>query len=50
MKTYQAWNPKNKSWVKYKFCKDKGFKVVDVKTREPWKPFKGISKRGRKKW
>ena len=38
----QAWNPKTQSWVKYDFEKDIGFKVIDVKQREPKKPFKNV--------
>ena len=45
-KKYQAWNPRSKAWVKYEIGKH-GFKPVDVKQKEPWKPFKGVPKRGR---
>jgi len=44
----QAWNPKIKAWVKYEFTKD-GFKVTDVKEREPKTPFKGIKIGGNKR-
>ena len=46
--TYQAWNGKSKRWVKYEFGKH-GFKVVDVKTTNPTKAFKGVKKRGNRK-
>ena len=45
---YQAWNPKNRSWVMYEFG-EKGFKPLDVKQHKPTVPFKGIPKRGRKR-
>jgi len=45
-KTYQVFNNKNKSWVKYKFNKEQGFIPLDVKQRNPRVPFKGIPKRG----
>ena len=41
MPIYQAFNPRSKAFVKYEFSKQ-GFKVIDVKQREPSKPFKGI--------
>lgn len=47
MPIYQAYNKKIGAWVKYEFSK-KGFKPIDVKQREPKKPFKGILKKGRK--
>jgi hypothetical protein len=47
MPIYQAFNKRNKAWVKYEFSKS-GFKALDVKQREPKKPFKGIPKRGKK--
>lgn len=40
MPLFQAYNPKINAWVKYHFTND-GFKVVDVKQREPKEPFKG---------
>lgn len=47
MPIYQAYNKKIGAWVKYEFSK-KGFKPIDVKQREPKKPFKNILKKGRK--
>jgi len=49
MPIYQAYNKKSKRWVKYHFVKGKGFEVVDVKQRQPKKPFKNIPKKGDKK-
>lgn len=49
MTILQAFNKRNKAWVKIKFTKD-GVKFLDVKQRNPTKPFKGIKKlKGRKK-
>ena len=48
MPIYQAFNKRTKAWVKYEFTK-KGWKVLDVKQREPTKPFKGVPKRGQKR-
>lgn len=48
-KTYQAFNTKNKAWIKYKFNKDSGFIPLDVKQRLPTVPFKGVPKRGRRR-
>jgi len=48
MPIYQAYNSRNKAWVKYKLS-SKGFKTLDVKQREPRKPFKGIPKKGNRK-
>ena len=48
-KTYQAFNPKTKAWVKYKFSKETGFHPLDVKQRLQTIPFKGVTKRGRKR-
>lgn len=45
---FQSYNKKIKAWVKYHFVKD-GFKVLDVKQREPEIPFKNILKRGKLK-
>ena len=45
----QAFNPKIDAWVKYKFTKKTGFRVLDVKQREPKKPFRGIPI-NKKKW
>lgn len=47
MPILQAYNPRIKAWVKYHF-KD-GFKVLDVKEREPLIPFKNVLKRGKVK-
>lgn len=41
MPIYQAFNPRSKAFVKYEFSKQ-GIKFIDVKQREPSKPFKGI--------
>ena len=49
MPTYQAYNPKTKAWVKYHFKNGKA-RIINVKQKEPKKPFKGIPKRGNKKW
>jgi len=49
MPIYQAYNPRNNSWVKYKFTKKKGFMALDVKQKEPGIPFKGIKIRGNQK-
>lgn len=46
-KIKQAYNPKSKAWVKYCFDKD-GFKVLDVKQKNPKAPFKGIKIKGKK--
>jgi len=48
MPTYQAFNPKIKAWVKYEFGK-KGFKVLDVKEKNPLKPFAGVTKKGKRR-
>lgn len=48
MPVYQAYNGKINAWVKYHFTK-KGSKMINVKQREPEKPFKGVPKRGKKK-
>jgi hypothetical protein len=42
---FQAFNRKTKAWVKYEKDK-KGSKILDVKQKDPMKPFKGITKRG----
>ena len=44
MPIYQAFNPKIKAWVKYHFVKN-GFRVLDVKEREPLKSFKHVLKK-----
>jgi len=48
MPIYQAYNGRIKAWVKYHFTK-KGVEILDVKQREPQKPFKGVPKRGKRK-
>jgi len=48
MPIYQAYNKRINAWVKYKFGK-KGYKTLNVKEREPKKPFKGVPKKGSKK-
>jgi len=45
---YQAYNDKNKAYVKYKIT-EKGSKIMNVKERNPKKPFKNIKKRGNRK-
>jgi len=50
MPIFQAYNKRNKAWVKYKFTR-RGWKALDVKQKNPKKPFKGIQIRGkRRKW
>jgi len=46
MPIYQSFNSRINAWVKYKIGKD-GFQVIDVKQREPFKPFKSIHKKGK---
>lgn len=48
MPIYQAYNKRNKAWVKYEFT-NKGWKALDVKQREPMKPFRGIPKKGKRR-
>ena len=48
MPIYQAYNRRIKSFVKYEFDK-RGFKVIDVKQKNPIKPFSGIPIKGQKK-
>ena len=48
MGIYQAYNKRSKAWVKYKFTKQ-GFKALDVKQREPSKPFKNVKIRGKRR-
>lgn len=43
-KMYQKYNKKKGSWEKYKIMKDGKVKIMDVKTKEPKKPFKGVMK------
>lgn len=45
----QAYNGKIKAWVKYDFDKERGFRPLDVKEREPSTPFKGIPIKGNRK-
>lgn len=47
-KVYQAFNPKNKAWVKYRFG-PQGFEPFDVKQKKPFVPFKGIPVRGKRR-
>ena len=47
MPIFQAYNKKIKAWVKYHF--KNGFKVLDVKEREPEIPFKNVPKKGKLK-
>ena len=47
MPIYQSYNKRINAWVKYHFVKN-GFKVLDVKQREPKVPFKNIPKKGKK--
>lgn len=49
MPEYQAFNKRIKAYVKYKFSKDKGFQVTNVKQKNPTKPFKGVKMRGNRK-
>lgn len=44
MPVRQSFNKRLGAWVKFDFVKGKGFKVTDVKQRNPKKPFKGIPK------
>lgn len=48
MPKYQAYNPKTKAWVKYEKYDGKT-KILNVKQKEPGKPFKGVPKRGNRK-
>lgn len=45
----QAYNSKRKAWVKYDFKPGVGSTIVDMKQREPTKPFKGVAKRGNRR-
>jgi len=49
MPVYQAYNGRIKAWVKYHFVKDGRVEILNVKQREPKKPFKGVPKKGKKK-
>lgn len=40
-KIVQTYNPQNKAYVKMKVT-DKGAKILNVKERNPKKPFKGV--------
>ena len=44
MVEYQSYNKKTKAWVKYDVT-NKGTKILNVKQKEPKKPFKGVKKR-----
>jgi hypothetical protein len=44
----QAFNRKIGAWVKFDFQKGKGFRALDVKQREPSRPFKGVPKVAKK--
>lgn len=44
-KVFQALNPRTKAWTKIKTLPDGMTKILDVKQREPSKPFKGIRKK-----
>jgi len=48
MPIFQAYNKRNKAWVKYKFTR-RGWKALDVKQKNPKKPFKGIQIRGKRR-
>ncbi len=48
MPVYQAYNKRMNAWVKYKFTTG-GFTVVDVKQREPMKPFKKTKIKGKRR-
>ena len=48
MPVYQAYNKRNKAWVKYKIGKG-GYKILNVKQANPSKPFKGVPKKGKRK-
>ena len=44
----QAYNKRSKAWVKYDFEKGIGFKVLDMKQKNPKKPFKGVKIKGKR--
>ncbi len=48
MPVYQSYNSKNNAWVKYKFTSG-GIKILDVKQREPMKPFKKTKIKGKRR-
>jgi hypothetical protein len=47
MPIYQAYNRKIGAWVKYEFTKG-GFRVKNVKERNPKQPFTGVPMKGQK--
>lgn len=49
MPVYQAYNKRINAWVIYKFTKKKGFKPLNVKQKNPDKPFKGVKIRGQRR-
>jgi len=49
MPVLQAYNSKINAWVKYDFVKGKGFRVLDVKQREPNIPFVNTKIGGKRK-
>ena len=42
---FQKFNPKTKRWVKFRKFASGKCKILDVKQREPTKPFKGVRKK-----
>ena len=44
MPVRQSYNNRINAWVKYKYEGDKKGKILNVKEREPTKPFKGVKK------
>ena len=42
---FQTYNKKTKAWVKMKRCSTGKTKILDVKQKEPMKPFKGVKKK-----
>ena len=48
MTKYQAYNKKIGAWVKYEFTKN-GFRVRNVKERNPKTKFKGVPVKGKTK-
>ena len=49
MPIYQAFNARIGAWVKYEFVTGQGFKAIDVKQREPLKPFKFVPIKGKRR-
>jgi len=41
----QKYNKNKKCWEKYKMTKDGKVRIIDIKTRKPNIPFKGITKK-----